>query len=200
MGHSVFKKLVPAFIALLVLSSISLNAQQCFVEIQRISDTSVKLVATGNSIANNVSGNILGCRVADFFAVAPTGQPVISNNTLAFNACPVLGSNINFGNGLMGFGTGGCFNNGALMATGELTLTYPDGVISATGSSIPLNWQSPGNIICTPNNVVSGTTPPPPPPPAAPIPTMGQWALFILGIIMTSMAVVTIRKMMLATA
>ncbi|MGB0839080.1 MAG: hypothetical protein ACPGXL_03010 [Chitinophagales bacterium] len=132
--------------------NLSSNAQ-CFLKIIRLSDTSIKIEATGNSTASSATGAQIQFVIADLFASTPAASSIFtkSGNTLTVNG---------LGPTPFGGATGCCIGlpyddgsftgfSGPISATGEITLTWADGVIASAGTMVDINHSSYTNTICT---------------------------------------------------
>ncbi|MGB1243614.1 MAG: hypothetical protein ACPG49_13885 [Chitinophagales bacterium] len=150
------------------------HAQNCFIQFERLSDTSVRLSASGNVTTSPHNRESLSINSPDFFDTNPSNfSAILSNNTFAIN-----GENISVVFGSVG-GWGISFNNpvtGNLVATGSVILTWSNGQIKAAPMAIDLGHRDATNldIICTVGIVAPSNS--------LDIPNLSEWGLLILAL------------------
>ena len=175
-----------SFLLILLISCVVYNplqAQDCFIQFERISDNSVRIVSSGGTTNVPNSRQSFFMPTPDFFDTNPSSfTATVTENTLLINGEGTHSTVSTYGaSGSFGFNLANSVG-GTLSATGSAVLTYPVGTqIKPIGTVLDFHHSTPGgggsDLICQVGIVAesSGGS-------NASIPTLSEWGLIVLAL------------------
>jgi len=166
------------FILLLILSLSLFAHSQDLITLERLSDTSVRICGTGSPV------DITGTRgwtipSSSMFSTSPSSfpTPTVSDNTLSINNNPINDIRFSMSDFLFGASS---VQMSPVTVEGCATLSWPDGIVSEIGSVIevgsfdPSMFPQPVIQQITVSDIIV----------VSPIPTLSEWGLTLLSLIL----------------